>query len=121
MNYFEFELNGEVLRFRLKSSDAIAIEKAFKMPLLDFIQDYSIINIVTLLRYLRMSEVPNFSLNQATDLFDELVNAGYVLEKIVFEIIFEALVVSGILSKQDLDDIKTKAEKETEELDPKND
>lgn len=114
MKYFEIELNGRTIRFRLRSSDAVQIEKEYKQPLLDYIQDYSITTITTLLRYLRRSDEPSFSHGQAMDLFDELIDNGYFLEKIVFDIIFEALVISGILSKTDLDEIKAEANKPKE-------
>lgn len=102
MNYFILELNGEEIKLRLTSADSIEIEKKTGVKLLDFIQDYSITTVTTLLRYMRKSEVPNFSITDACKLYDELVDAGYTLEDIIFKVIYEVCVVSGFLKKSDL-------------------
>lgn len=102
MNYFILELNGKEIKLRLTSADSIEIEKKAGVKLLDFIQDYSITTVTTLLRYMRKSEVPNFSTTDACKLYDELVDAGYTLEDIIFKVIYEVCVVSGFLKKSDL-------------------
>lgn len=107
MKYFELELDGETVKFRLKSSDCLAIEKKTGTKILDFIQDYSMTAIITMLTYLRRGEKDNFSEKEATELYDKLVDNGYTMERIVFDIIFEALVVSGFLDKSQLDEMKT--------------
>lgn len=107
MKYFELELDGETIKFRLKSSDCLVIEKKTGTKILDFIQDYSMTAIITMLTYLRRGEKENFSEKEATDLYDKLVDNGYTMERIVFDIIFEALVVSGFLDKSQLDEMKT--------------
>lgn len=111
MKYYEIDLNGRTVKFRLKSSDSVAIEKKTGIKLLDFIQDYSITAVITMLMYLRRSDVLNFSEKEAFDLYDELVDAGYTLEKIMYEIIFGSLVVSGFLLKSQLEEMMEEKEK----------
>ncbi len=111
MKYFELDLNGESLKFRLTSAHALEIEKSRNVKLLDLMQDYAMTSIITLLTYLRKSSVPSFNEKQATVLYDELVNNGYTLERVLDEIIFEALVVSGFLSEQDLSEMRTERER----------
>lgn len=106
MNYYEINLDGEDIRFRLNSFDSIEIEKKTGVKLLDFIQDYSITTVTTLLKYMRKSQVPNFSEKDACLLYDKLVDNGYTLEDIVFNIIYETAVVSGFLKKSDLEEMK---------------
>lgn len=107
MKYFELELDGETIKFRLKSSDCLAIEKKTGVKILDFIQDYSMTAIILMLTYLRRGEKDNFSEKEATELYDKLVDSGYTMEKIMFDIIFEALVISGFLDKSQLDEMRT--------------
>ena len=68
--------------------------------------DYSHTTIATLIRYLRRSEVENFSDKDAYALIDKLIDNGYTIERIVYDIIFEALVVSGFLTKEQLEEVK---------------
>ena len=49
MRNFTFELNEKEIRMRLTSQDCVEIEKNKGVRLLDFIQDYAITTIVTLL------------------------------------------------------------------------
>lgn len=112
MKYFELELNGKVIRFRLTTSECISLEEKNKCKMLDFIRDYSHTTLVTLLQSLRKAEVPNFSKADACNLMDELIDNGYTLEAILYDVIYKALVVSGFLTKEELDQMK----KQTEEL-----
>lgn len=105
MNYFILDLNGEEIKLRLTSADSMEIEKKTGIKLLDFIQDYSITTVTTLLRYMRKSEVPNFSMDDACKLYDKLVDNGYTLEDIIFKVIYEACVASGFLKRKDLDEM----------------
>lgn len=114
MKFYELDLNGQTIKLRLKSADSVVIEKKTGVKLLDFIQDYSITAVITMLTYLRRSDVPNFSEKEAYDLYDELVDNGYTLEKIMYDVIFEALVVSGFLSKGELEEMKVAKEKTQE-------
>lgn len=108
MKYYEIELNGETIKFRLTSSDSMMIEKKTGVKLLDYVQDYAITTVITLLMYMRRSSVPNFSEKDASKLYDDLVDAGYTLKEILYDIIFEALAVSGFLSQEELMEIKGK-------------
>lgn len=107
MNYYIITLDGEDIKLRLTSSDSVEIEKKTGVKLLDFIQDYSIVTVTTLLRYMRKSEIPNFSEKDAYALYDKLVDHGYTLEDIVFKVIYETAVVSGFLKKSDLEEMLT--------------
>ncbi len=107
MKYYEIELNGEIIKLRLTSSDSMAIEKKTGVKLLDYIQDYAITTIITLLMYMRRSEVPNFSEKDATLLYDKFIDNGYTMKDILYDVLFEALAVSGFLSQEELKEIKT--------------
>lgn len=108
MKYYELELNGETIKLRLTSNDSITIERKTGVKLLDYIQDYSMTTIITLLMYMRRSSIPNFSEKDATDLYDKFIDAGYTLKDILYDVLFEALAVSGFLSKEELQTIKNK-------------
>ena len=110
MNYFTYELEGEELKFRLTSADCLEIEEKFDTKLLDFIQDYSMKAIITLLRYMRKSDISSFSKNDACALYDKLTDSGLTMEDILLKIIYPTACVSGFLKKDDLDKI-TKNEK----------
>lgn len=112
MKFFELELNGKVIKFRLTTSECISLEEKNKCKMLDFIRDYSHTTLVTLLQSLRKAEEPNFSKVDACKLMDELIDNGYTLETILYDVIYKALVVSGFLTKEELDQMR----KETEEL-----
>lgn len=110
MKYYEFELNGETIKLRLTSNDCIEIEKKTGVKLLDYIQDYSMQTVVTLLMYMRRSSVPNFSIKDAGELYDKLIDSEEygTMENIIYDVIFEGLVVSGFLKKEELEEIKDK-------------
>ena len=116
MKYFTIELDGEEINFRLTSLDCLEIEEKTKTKMLDYIRDYSHTTIITMLRYLRKSSIPNFSQKDACELMDKLIDHGYTLEKVVYEIIYEALVVSGFLSKEELEQMKTSVKEEMKAL-----
>ena len=82
---------------------------------MDLIQDYSMTTIVLLLQYLRRGELPQFSMDDAHNLYDKLIDNGYTLETILFDVIYEAMVVSGFLAKDDLESIKTQKEEAKKE------
>lgn len=108
MKYFEFELEGETIKLRLTSNDCIEIEKKTGVKLLDYIQDYSMQTIITLLMYMRRSSIPNFSQKDACDLYDKLINSEEYgdMKTIIYNVILEGLVVSGFLKKEELELIK---------------
>ena len=115
MNYFIYELEGEELKFRLTSADCLEIEEKYKTKLLDYIQDYSMTAIITMLRYMRKSDMPSFSRTDACNLYDKLINSGMTFEDILMKIIYPTAVVSGFLKQSDLDNMieamETKATK----------
>lgn len=112
MKYYEFELEGEIVKLRLTSSDCIEIEKKNGVKLLDYIQDYSMQTIITLLMYMRRSSIPNYSLKDASELYDKLIDSEDFgsMEKIIYDVIFEGLVVSGFLKKEELEELKDNKE-----------
>lgn len=117
MKYYELELNGETVKFRLTSNDCMVIEKKTGKNIAEYVQEMSMTTIITLLMYMRRSDVPNFSEKDASDLFDKLVDNGYTLETIVSDVLLEGLCVSGFMSKADLAKIKdTKTEIKKEAL-----
>ena len=52
MKYFTLDLDGEEINFRLTSSDSVELEKKTGVKLLDYIQDYSMVTITNLLKYI---------------------------------------------------------------------
>ena len=106
MKYYEIDLNGETIKFRLTTADAVTLESKTNTKMMDLVMDYSHTTIATMIRYLRRSEVENFSDKDAYALIDELIDNGYTIEKILYDIIFEALVVSGFLTKEQLEEVK---------------
>lgn len=106
MKYFEIELKGQPVKLRLTGEHCIEIEKKYNTKMLDYIKDYSNTTIITLLKYLRRSELPQFSEKDANSLYDDFVDEGFTLDKIVYDVIYEALVVSGFLTKEDLEKMK---------------
>lgn len=106
MRYFIFNFKEKEIQMRLTSQDCVQLEKNNGVRLLDYVQDYSITTITTLLKYMRKGGGEHFTDAMAYDFYDELIDEGYTLETILDEVIYEVLVVSGILSKNDLDNIR---------------
>jgi len=106
MKYYEIDLNGETIKFRLTTADAVTLESKTNTKMMDLVMDYSHTTIATMIRYLRRSEIDNFSDKDAYALIDKLIDNGYTIERIVYDIIFEALVVSGFLTKEQLEEVK---------------
>ena len=106
MKFYELELNGETIKFRLTSNDCMTIEKSSGKSFTDFMTQMDMTTVLTLLRYMRRSSQHDFSMEDASNLYDKLVDAGYSLEDIVSNIIMETLVVSGFMKKADLETIK---------------
>lgn len=109
------------LKLRLTTGEEIEIENATKKPMLDYVQEESITMITTLLRHM-VKEINgeaqnNFSFKNAQALLDELVDSGLTFKKIMMDIIYETLVVSGFLEKEDWVEMKeaqTKASKKVQ-------
>lgn len=107
MKYYEIELEGETLKFRLTSNDCMVIEEKSGKSIMEYIQNLSITTIISLLMYMRRSEVPNFSKKDASLLYDKLIDSGYTIATIINDIIMETLAISGFMSQEDLQELKT--------------
>lgn len=111
MKYTYIMSNGKELKLRLTSSECIEIENATKKSILNYIQEESMTMICTLLRYM-IKEIDgqpqtNFSYRNAQVLYDELVDSGLTLKQILMDVIYETLVVSGFLEKEEWEEMKT--------------
>ena len=111
MKYVYKLKNGKELKLRLTSGECIEIENASKKSILDYVSEESMTMMCTLLKYM-VKEIDgeaqnNFSYKNAQALFDELVDEGMTLKKILMDVIYETLVVSGFLEKEDWEEMKT--------------
>lgn len=110
MKYTYILKNGKELKLRLTSGECIEIENSSGKSILDYVQEESMTMMCTLIRYMikeiNGEEVKNFSYKNAQALFDELVDDGLTLKKILMDIIYETLVVSGFLEKEDWEEMK---------------
>ena len=111
MNNYILELkdkdgNTKEIKLRLRSIDCIEIEKKTGAKLLDLMGDYSITTIVMLLKYMVRSSIPQFSEKEACELYDELVDNGFDIEKILTDVVYEGLVSSGFLKQEELEEMK---------------
>ena len=111
MNYYIYEYtnkNGETkeLRLRLTSAEACEIENIKKVKIVEYLQEESMTMIITMLRHLLRWENKNFSFNNAQTLYDELIDSGLSMKRILTDIIYEALVVSGFLEKAEWEEMK---------------
>ncbi|MCI8641143.1 MAG: hypothetical protein HFJ59_04665 [Clostridia bacterium] len=111
MKNFTFELNNKEINMRLISSDCEKIEKMSNCTLLDFVQQCSVTSIITLLQYMRAGTGESFTKNMAYSFYDELVDNGYTIATILDKLIYETLVVSGVISQEDLNNIREEREK----------
>ena len=111
MKYTYTMSNGKELKLRLTSVDDIAIEDITGKTIQECIETGSIKTICTLLRFMvkeiNGEEQKNFSLKNAQELYDELIDSGLSMNGILNDIIAETLVVSGFLEKEDWEDMKT--------------
>lgn len=117
-NYKDSEGNEKEVGLRLTSLDCENIEKQFNCSLLDYVQQGTITSIVNLLYYMRKGAGENFTKNMAYGFYDELVDAGFTMTEILDKVIWEGLVVSGVMSAEDLKNIRderAKIEKMTDE------
>ena len=110
-SYKDSEGNEKEVGLRLTSMDCENIEKTYQCSLLDFVQQASITSIVTILQYMRKGAGETFTKNMAYAFYDELVDAGYTMMDILDKVIWEGLVVSGVMSKEDLDNIRGERKK----------
>ena len=114
MKFYELELDGEIIELRMTTTNAKALENKTGRSIFDLVSDMSVTNISKMLMYLLKGKKDNVNEKEADELVDKLVDNGYTFEKIMMEIIFEALVVSGFLSKEQLEEAKTLKEEAKE-------
>lgn len=111
MKYTYTMSNGKELKLRLTSGECIEIENITKKSILEYIQEESMTMMCTLLRYMVKEidgeEKKNFSFKNAQELFDELVDSGLTLKQILMDVIYETLVISGFLEREDWEEMKT--------------
>lgn len=107
MKYFELELEGQTIELRMTTANAKTLESKTGKSIFDLVQDMSVTNISKMLMYLLKGKKDNICEKEADELVDKLVDNGYTYERIMMEVIFEALVVSGFLSKEQLEEAKT--------------
>lgn len=107
MKFYELELENETIELRMTTTNAKALENKTGRSIFDLVSDMSVTNISKMLMYLMKGKKENVNEKEADDLVDKLVDNGYTYEKIMMEVIFEALVVSGFLSKEQLEEAKT--------------
>ena len=106
MKYYEIELNEEIIKLRLTSNAICEIEKKSNKSILDIMREVTQTNIVNLLMHMRRFEFPNYSQKEANELYDKFIDNGYTMQEIVFKVIYEGLVVSGVMTKEELQQLK---------------
>lgn len=111
MKYFTMNFKDKEINLRLNSLECEKIEKQYNCTLLDYVQQGSITSLVTLLQSMRNGAGEICTKNSAYAFYDELVDEGYTIEKILIEIIYPTLVVSGVISQEDLNNIMGQKEK----------
>jgi Na+/melibiose symporter-like transporter len=110
MKFYELELENETIELRMTTTNAKTLESKTGKSIFDLVSDMSVTNISKMLMYLLKGKKENVNEKEADELVDKLVDAGYTFERIMMEVIFEALVVSGFLSKEQLEEAKTMKE-----------
>ena len=110
MKYTYTMSNGKEIKLRLTSGECIEIENMTKKSILEVIQEESMTMMCTMIRYgvkeINGEPVRNFSLKNAQELFDELIDSGLTLKQILMDIIYEMLVTSGFLEKEGWEEMK---------------
>ena len=115
MKFYELELENETIELRMTTSNAKTLESKTGKSIFDLVSDMSVTNISKMLMYLLKGKKENVNEKEADELVDKLVDNGYTFERIMMEVIFEALVVSGFLSKEQLEEAKTMKEEVKEQ------
>lgn len=116
MDSLKIELNGKVICFRLTGKADMELEEKVKMSVIDYIQNETATMCITLLQYMRMFENEKVTLEESQNLFDEFINAGWTIKRIIQDIIYETLVVSGFLEKKEWEEIKNKTKQIQEKM-----
>ena len=106
MKSYEIELNGETIRLRLRSVDICEMEEKNKKSIIELMKDISQTTIIMFLMYMRRFEIPNYSKKDASELYDKFIDNEYSMQDVVFNVIYEGLVVSGVMTKGELTNLK---------------
>lgn len=110
MKYTYILKNGKEIKLRLTSGECIEIENASKKSILDYVQEESMTMMCTLLKYgvkeIDGEEQKSFSYKNAQALFDEMIDNGLTLKTILMDVIYEMLVTSGFLEREDWEKMK---------------
>lgn len=106
MKSYEIELNGETIRLRLRSIDICEMEEKNKKSIIDLMKDVSQNTIIMFLMYMRRFEIPNYSKKDASELYDKFIDNDYTMQDVVFNVIYEGLVASGVMTKGELLNLK---------------
>jgi len=103
------EINGKEYRFKFKSKKIVDLEKITGKSIIEQLKDMSMTNIARLLKYASLDEIDEY------ELLDNLLDT-MTYEEIIDKIILETCVVSGIISKSDLDQVNMEIEKKKAEM-----
>ena len=104
MKYHTIEVNGKEYNFRLTADEMEQLEKRTGTKLLDYIGDYSVTTTINLLQKMwKKDDGTKATHEEAQELFEELADEGYGLKEVAQKIIWEGCVVSGLLTKSDLE------------------
>lgn len=106
MKCYEIELSGETIKLRLTSEAIIEIEKKNNKSILELMKEVSQTNIIMMLMYMRRFEIPNYSQKEASELYDKFIDNEYSMQDVLFKVIYEGLVVSGVMTKGELSQLK---------------
>ena len=110
LNYKDNEGNEKSVELRLTSNVCEQIENQYNCSLIDYVQQGTVKSIITLLMHMRNGAGERFTREMTYSFYDELVDAGYTMLDILDKVIYEALVISGIISQEDLNNIRTERE-----------
>ena len=121
MKYNEITLkdnegNEIIYKFRLTSGDCMTLEDKQGKSIIEIVQDESVTTLVTMIRYMRMWEEKNIGIQKAQEIYDQLIDNGWTFKRILQDVIYETLVISGFLEEADWKEIKKETEETTKRL-----
>lgn len=90
------EIKGTTYHFKLKSKKIIDLEKITGKNIMQILQDASMSNLARIIKYACLEECNEY------DILDSLLEE-LSYEKLIIDFILEIAVVSGIITKSDLD------------------
>ena len=98
------------VKFRLESGPSRTLEKETGKSIIEYVQDESMTMVLTMLRYMRVFEDKTITTNAIEELYDELIDSGWTYKRIIQDIIYETLVISGFLEESEWEEMKKEAE-----------